>query len=153
MICSILVILHSPIKDPTSVPSLAVSHDLLVNVLRAPRPVRHQHRNLLFFLHWALAQLETHSPAMKKSSHSSPWQGEMCASSLNSPQDHLCQLTVGFGAQLVPTCTCPPLPTSAHRCPLPNTATTTPSNQIEKHITTQKHRVEKMSPQKPPRIF
>ena len=27
------------------------------------------------------------------------------------------QWELGFGAQLVPTCTCPPLPTSAHLCP------------------------------------
>ena len=116
MIHSILLILHSPIKNPTSVPSFAVSHNLLVNVLRAPRPVWHQHRNLLFFLHWALAKLEPHSSALKKSNHSSPWQGEMCASSLNSPQDHLCQLTVGTGLRR-PTGSHLYLPTSAHLCP------------------------------------
>ena len=30
------------------------------------------------------------------------------------------QWELGFGAQLVPTCTCPPRPTSAHRPPLPS---------------------------------
>ena len=31
---------------PTSVPSLAIANDLLVNVFRAPRPVGHQHLTL-----------------------------------------------------------------------------------------------------------
>ena len=141
MICSILVILHSPIKNPTSVPSLAVPHDLLVNVLRAPRPVRHQHRNSLFFS--SLSTTRTSLPGFEKvKPQLFLAKRNVCVVSLLSPGP-LVPADSGNWASapnwfpLVPAHLCPPLPTSAHRCPLPNTATTTPSNQIEKHITTQ----------------
>ena len=125
----------------TSVPSLAIANDLLVNVFRAPRPVGHQHCTF----HSRRPLLKNPPPRLSAQSNlSSTWLASWTfqmfgrlvgahtarhcppvAAQLSPMQRQLMMGETGCAAQpqLVPACTCPPPPPPPPPPPHPNPST------------------------------